>query len=42
MRKKFFEEKEGRGVGQGGEEECKETETYESKYINPDPLEMVF
>ena len=26
----------------GGEEEFKETETYESKCINLDPLEMVF
>ena len=42
MRKKFFEEKEGRGVGRGGEEEFKETKTYESKCINLDPLEMIF
>ena len=42
MKEIFFEEKKGQGVGRGGEEECKETKTYESKCINLDPLEMVF
>ena len=42
MQKKFFEKKEGRGVGQGGKEEFKETENYKSKCINPDPLEIIF
>ena len=42
MRKKFFGKKEGWGVGREEEEKFKEPETYKSKCVNPDPLEMIF